>query len=304
MICDVGVFHLEYLRKSLNNGDLKISFSISKAFNGNNSIPKSNVSVSDLYSLLEHRLNCALDVKQLPPIDDWTISQGENNCDIVDTKENLLERFNLLRKTKVPYRKLDDSLADKGTLYLYSGKNRKKSSTVIVIYFKIKEQESKNTDIRSILSLNEGIEDLRIEERNTRRALKKKVAKFKNRYNLFNLLPPMYLRISDKPSSKEYYNIYENDIRQYVSFNKVKAKVRYTYLKESHYNFYVCLNYESKIKANVADILDKDYQFSVITNLIKSCNLDKSITTKHNLYKIIDKSPFFTKITKKQPKEL
>lgn len=301
MVCDVGVFHLEYLRKSLNNGDLIISFSISKAFNGNNSIPKSNVSVSELYSLLESRLNCVLDIKQLPSTDHWTISKVENNCDIVDTIENLLERFNLLIKTKIPYRKLDDSLADEGTLNFYSGKTKGKSSTVITIYFKVKEQQSKNIDIHPLLSLEEGIEDLRIEEKNTRRALKRKLAKFKSRYNL---LSPMYFRISNKLSSKGYCSIYENDMSQYIPFGEINVKIEHKRLKEPCYSFYRCLNYEPNIKANAADILDKNYQFSVIRDLIKSCNLDKIITTKDELYKVIDRSHFFTKKTKHTAKRV
>ncbi|WP_297430623.1 hypothetical protein [Clostridium sp.] len=301
MVCDTGVFHLEYLRISLSNGDLIISFSIAKAFNGNNSIPKSNISDSDLYSLLESRLNYVLDMKQLPSMDTWITSYDEKNCDIVDTKENLIERFKLLRKTKVPYKKLDDSSADEGTLYFYSGKTRNKSSSVLIIYFKVKEQHDKNIDISQLLSLDDSMEDLRIEQKDNRRSIKRKLAKYNNKKNkLFG----MYHKTTTlKPLDKQYYkyyNIFQTDINQCIPFNKINLNALGKCLKPPPSGLFEYLNHglKIKIKANIADTLDPNYQFSIIRDFIKSCNLDKKITTKDKLYGIIDKSPLFSKTTK------
>lgn len=217
MTCDAGVVRVEYLRYSSTKGDMLVSLSVADLYHGNNSLPKSIIDKSEFIQRLLGELRCVMDINELPPTDIWSISKDETNIDLIDTTKNLKVRFNLLRKIKLPYRKGDFGLADDGTFYYYSGKNRKKSGAQVIVYFKVREQEHKHIDIRSLLNISDNQECLRIEIKDKKSSLKRKVAKVNAHNNAGNSAASSL----DTVISKEYQIFVISDFISKCGFNKI-----------------------------------------------------------------------------------
>lgn len=315
-ICNIGVFNVQYLRYSSTNGDLLLSFSVAKLYNGNNSIPKGNISTTDLVKRIGNELSDVLYIDKLPPPNTWKVSKDESNIDIIDSNENLKQRFELLKRIKIPYRRIDCSLAHDGTLYFHSGKDRGKSSAGIIVYYKGKEQQCRGNDIYELLGLDYGNEDLRIEVKYRAHSLKRKATKIGKiqllrdaGYPICNLYKDLgvynrniesNIRLnttlenhSYKPIFNETYSVIYIDINRYISLSNY-------YLD---WQCYVKCNIDYKVNS-LNTVMSKKYQFTVINDFIVQCGFDKRITTKDKLYKIIDNSSLFTKTRRKAAKRV
>lgn len=316
MVYNTSIFNVNYLRYSKTYGDLCISFSVAKLYNGNNSICKGIISPTDLVKCIKEGLSDVLDMDKLPLPDEWKITMDESNIDMLDTVENLKQRFELLKKIKIPYRRLDSHLADKGTLYFHSGKCMEKSSAKVVIYFKGKEQIYRGNDIHSLMNLNEGSEILRIETKDKRYSLKKKVAKVRTiqeskerAYILYNLYRDLSLyNMSDEYEIK--INVLLGHPHCNIIFKEIHSMNCVIFSSDSPI-FNSCIDKQFYIKyntycnSNIIDtVMSKEYQLTVINDFIKQCGFDKVITTKDKLYKIIERSNIFTKTKKKTAKRV
>lgn len=232
--------HLEYLQYSQTNGDLRISFSVSRLFNGNNIIPVTLIKKEDFNKLLYSKLNEIIDITKLPPICKWIVSSEETFIDIIMDKNQIDQLFKVLHKIdKMPYLKRNIRFQNDGTLYF---ENKR---TSIKVYYKILEQQQKNKD-----------------------------------FDVFNFL-----------------NIKDNEDLLRFEVRNNRSKIKYEFKKNK-------LNCNNNVVGNIYDVLDIRYQFIEIYKFIKIAHLDKKITTKQNLYKIIDNSSIFTKNTKKTAKRV
>lgn len=313
MKCDINGFHIEYLRYSPTKGDLLISYNISILYNGNNSIPKSNVCAIDLTKCINQSLKEVLYTSRLPHYNNWKISKDETNIDIIDTTINIKERFELLKKVKVPHRNLDYSFANDGTLYFHSGRDRNKSSGVIIIYFKGKEQRSRNKS--SYNPYGYGNEGLRIEIKNKRYVLKANISKVRRlnklKNNLFNRFSTYNLKFSYRSElylnsemiyfTEANYNLFNKYVGIFPQYERYNFKCNGVKDIQSCRGMYIKDNSND---SNLDIVIGKDYQRIVISDFIIKCGLDKLITAKKKLYEIIDKSNIFSKTMKKTAKRI
>ncbi|EKQ57250.1 MULTISPECIES: hypothetical protein [unclassified Clostridium] len=318
MICNLGIFNVSYLRYSNTYGDMYISFSIAKLYNGNNSTPKSNIFTADLIKRIYNGIDSIVYVDSLPSSETMKITKDETNIDIIDTIENIEARFKLFKKIKIPHRRLDCKLGNDGTLYFYSGKDKNKSSAVIIIYFKGREQQHRNNSIYRLLNIDEGKEDLRIEFKNMRYSLNKKVERVRNLIRMREIAYPMI--------NANCYKSLDFDIKTSIDMNMCVIPATtitpdfksvfcnrrfYIDINITSFQMYNCNNLSIYIqyskfnnKSNVEILMSKEYQYNLINHFINQCCLNKRITTKDKLYKIIDESELFTRTKKKAAKRV
>lgn len=182
MSTDSGCIHVEYLRSSPVKGDLLLTVSVAEIYNGNNSIPISNIDITDLIHRIIQEIRFVLDVSQLPPSRTWRISRDETNLDLIDTVENNKIRFDIFMKSKLPYMKIDLTLAGNGTVYFYTGKTRKRAGMQVCIYSKRLQQDFKNNNLREMLGLTQEQDVMRCEVKMKRQPLKNRVQKTNKSY--------------------------------------------------------------------------------------------------------------------------
>lgn len=314
-ICNIGIFNVSYLRYSSTMGDLFISFSVAKLYNGNNSIAKSNISSTDVIKRIFNELDCILYTDMLPPPDGWKVSKDETNIDIIDTIENLKCRFELLKKVDIPHRKLDCKLADKGTLYFHSGKDKRKSSAVIIIYFKVQEQKIRGIDLHHLMHFGYECEIMRIEVKYKRDALNRRVKKVNKLTKSDCETTLKYISGIGLNAIKKfkYDNVDVRYIKKIINTSSIEnldviykgvILTSYSDLMISHLpkvSYYIKCN-DNKTTFNT--VMSKEYQCDVIIDFIVRCGFDKRITTKDGLYKVIDKSDVFSKTRKKTAKRV
>jgi hypothetical protein len=322
MICNIDIFNINYSRYSSTQGDIFLSFSVATLYNGNNSIPKGNISNIDLVKRIGEALSNVLYMDKLPPSNTWKVTKDECNIDVIDSIENIHQRFALLKKMKIPYRKIDCSLADKGTIYFHSGKDRKKCSSTIVIYDKVKEQKHRGNDIHRLLDLDDGLEVLRIEVVDKRYTLNKKVKKvvkmqmLRERscissslykklqvYNascLYNRMIEANKYIITTITSNKYDSFFKKEYSEiFIDFNEYVPQLDYIIPLQDNIKNTIDFNVNS-----LNTVMSKQYQFTVINDFIVQCGFDKIITTKEKLYKIIDNNSLFTKAKRKTAKRV
>lgn len=311
-VCNIGVFNVNYLRYSSVQGDLLLSFSVAKFYNGNNSISKGNISTSDLTKRISNALSYVLCMDKLPPANTWRVIKDESNIDIIDSIENIQQRFDLIKKIKIPYRSIDYSLSEDGTIYFHSGKDRKKCSAAIIIYDKGKEQQFRGNDIHRFMEIDDDQEGLRIEVVGKGYSLKRKVKKAnmaKDRSELYPIIN-IYRDLGtynwnavynmDRSTTGEHDDNHNIIFKEMISIIYIKPK-RY----EPQLNYY--LGWQAYIKCNMSNlstVMSKHYQSTVINDFIVQCGFDKIITTKDKLYKIIENSSIFTKTKRKTAKKV
>jgi hypothetical protein len=177
MSCNIGVFNVKFSKYLSTRGDLFISFSVAKLYHGNNSIAKGNISVTDLIQRIKRELSGVLHTEILPPTSEWIVTKDESNIDIIDSVENIQLRMEVLKKIRIPRRRLDSSFDTEGSLYFHSGKDRKKGSAVVTIYDKCKEQRDRGIDIHDLMGLAHGMGILRIESKGKGYTVKKIASK-------------------------------------------------------------------------------------------------------------------------------
>lgn len=179
-----GLVDLQFMQYSKYYGDLKISVNIPMMYHGNATTPKSDTPSKELESIIFKEIKEVCNTLLLPEIGSWSVTKDETNVDIIGKKEDIDALFEVLIKTKVPRYKRDDSYADCGTIYFYTGSNRENSHSVICIYYKSDELEKKNeifNDGGYVLQPDESC--LRLEIRNRKGPLKTACKKAQKRFN-------------------------------------------------------------------------------------------------------------------------
>lgn len=176
----VGVFDVDFLKYSQENGDLFFSCSVSELYFMHNYIPKSCVISEEFAELSLDFLSEVLDETLLPHFTAWHVSSIEVNIDIIDTQSNNDERLKYTFKHKAPYKKPDTEFAAQGSVY-QRGKAWKRSKTQYIVYDKAKEQsDRKGIDLRQNLGLSESEGCLRLESKLSSGPLKRIMKKCRN----------------------------------------------------------------------------------------------------------------------------
>lgn len=235
-----GIFDVDFLKYSEDNGDLFLSFSVSSLYFYKNYLPKSCVISEDFAELTLKCVAEVLDETLLPHFSHWHVSYIEINVDILDAQSKNDGRLLYISKQKAPYKKASIEFADRGTVY-QNGKGGNRSKAKYISYDKIKEQADRyGIDLRDELGLTQSEGLLRIESKLSGDPLKRLMKKVRNAIDDGNSLCDLD-----------------------VVFHEL-------------------------------------FQISVMTKAISDLNLDKIITTRKNLMKIIKSTKTLSDYTKKQ----
>lgn len=175
MRCKAGCIDVECLKYSPNYGDMLFSLSISEIYFFSNAVPKSVIDANDLANKILSELKHILDTSQLPSWDTWKVTRDETNLDIIDSQENIERRMEILSKSQMPYRRVDNEFFKDGSVY-FRGRTGKKSASQFIAYDKIKENfDRKGDDLREVLGLTSRQGCLRLELKTCKDPLKRNV---------------------------------------------------------------------------------------------------------------------------------
>lgn len=235
MSSKAGSIDVEYLKYAQDYGDLLISFSVSELYFYNNAIPKSVIDVDDLVNRIKMELRLVMDVTQLPSIALFSVSRDESTVDVIDSSDNIKRRIDILGKSVLPYKNVDNSFKEEGNIY-FRGRTGKRSGGQFIAYDKVKEQASKGIDLKELLGLTPRQGILRLEMKESKNPLKRHVK--------------LVREVTGIP-------------------------------KESN-------------ESNLCLVMSKEYQVTVLMEVITKLNLDKFITTRTKLISVVKGSKLFT----------
>lgn len=308
---NVGYYHIELLVCRSKVGLIKMSFSTSKVFNGNNAIAKAILTEKMLFERVQSDLHKYINFKLLKPIDKWVVSSDETYIDIVGPKVIIDELFENISKTIVNRKKLDCSYREDGTLYFHSGKSWKRASSIIKVYYKLKELSDKKRleELKEVLgSIQEGYTVLRIEViRNRGKTIRelfktemayegyeqsRLVERYDKSYGFNNSnLKPLQLIIN---------NARDNNV--VVSKYKIDNNLLSRSCSEDTINIYKYVS--GKSMSRVAGTIGISYQYKAIVDVFKELGIDKRKVTRMDLVNEINASSLFGKASKKTAIEI
>jgi hypothetical protein len=178
---------------------------------------------------------------------------------------------------------------DDGTIYFFSGKSYKDSGVVIIIYDKMKEIRDKNKSSKKndILQYTTNQEVVRFEIKCDRDKIKYELEKYNNviKKNFINILGKKDVDIKKfnlkdclyETKIKDFYQEVIYDIRERIFKCNINNDVESRLFKESTVLINSCLD----------DLICIEFQKHMLSLIIKAGNLDKVITTRSNLFRII-----------------
>ena len=119
--------YIKYYNFSVFSGRLLISINMDKLIKETVNGLMTNIDINNIKDYLEDRVGDILDFNKISDVNSWGVTREETYIDIVVPEDVAEALYDVLLKTKSNRKKTDDEYADKGTIYYYSGTDRKKS---------------------------------------------------------------------------------------------------------------------------------------------------------------------------------
>lgn len=275
---------VEYLRSSQEYGMVRLSFNIPYLLTEDNMASVAFVDFVKIYYLLRLELLDIINLDELSNFTLWKVSEIEVNIDLPGTNEDIDRYLDVISKIKVKRKNTDYEYQQKGTLYLHSGNDNKSAGVRIIAYKKFKEridtgylQDVLDFKTKNFNDCNANIELLRIEKQSSRRILNYEFSKYIS-------------KAKDTPftslCSSKHRTFLEHNLKQMYSFSN-EITSRKLQLKTLETNFKKNVDIVLYNKVKVIDVLTIPYYISVVKGFITQFNLDKTITTRDKLFKII-----------------
>ena len=139
--------YIKYYNFSVFGGRLLISVNMDKLIKETTSCLNTNININNIKNYLEERVGDILDFNKISDVNSWGVTREETYMDIVVPENIAKALYDVLLKTKSNRKKIDDQYANKGTIYYYSGSDRRKSKCLYKVYNKKTESKYRNKKI-------------------------------------------------------------------------------------------------------------------------------------------------------------
>lgn len=265
-------YDIEYMgcyivyRPHYNKGYISVSFNLPDLLTGNNVNPIVCFNQQIIWEQLYQKLDPVLCLSVFPHIRFWRVSKVEFNFDIKDNSKATLSLYNALTKLTLHGFRRFDKYKDKGTIYFFNTRESKlKSTTVIKLYIKSKEQRDKGQPLPDV----KPYEDILRVEITFRRpkVLKQFLYSNVNRAEYDAQRTQVFtasIKEINPYASNEYYATRE-DVKKYGLFQIVNTEYGVTF----------------------DELFTTDVRNILIDRVIEILDLDKIIVTKNRMYQEI-----------------
>lgn len=122
---------------------LKISFNRGKLYHGDNIASIWACNLQELHQRLNALLDGCIDLNENGQIRYWHVYKYECFADFIIPEQNLNAWFEVISKCSLPYKKIDLTYFNRGTIYFHSGKSSQVSQSNVKIYDKLKERRDR-----------------------------------------------------------------------------------------------------------------------------------------------------------------
>ncbi|MGL5244938.1 MAG: phage/plasmid replication domain-containing protein [Sarcina sp.] len=318
-----------YLKYSLIPGSdeygyLTIDVSISKLINGDNAIPTTQTSVDEIEERFSSDLGHVLNFNNIPSIKEWTVSRDETYIDIIASKEIVESIYHIIECASIAYRNVDITYKENGSIYIHSGKDRKKANWTLILYDKGTECASRGNDVANLKNLKEGQVCLRLEIKTKRKMLRNIVQEYieSKETPIINSSPTSFKPTKidyDLLNSQVFFSSLETPKKivtnclkyESLKYPKVKLLRNIEYNCEAFFNMVEglssfvnkSLSSSTHAKPTLSNILSSKFQSTLIKKILKNLHLfdrDIKILTKIQLLNFIKNSNIFKTKTMKQ----
>lgn len=303
-------YYIKYFNDNRFAGRLIISCNINKMLQRNHiNKVKNDIDLYRIKDILENELEDIIDFSSLTDIKEWGISREETFIDVLMPTYISDALFKVLIRTKCSRKKIDTRYSDNGTIYYYSGEERKNSKCLYKIYDKGLESASRGKPI----NIQSGMSIIRFESKSGRSKIRRIIKSIREKlinqvnnsdkiFSLINTLRYCY--------SREDLNLFIN--------NDHMTQLNILCIVELPVIRYNCYDFRAKYKLNHIDSVyiknlsknatfndtcDNRYEKKSLIDFVKDIGMDKEKLTRSDLFKRIN-DIFETPKTRKTAKEV
>lgn len=266
-VTDINGIHIKY-QPYRNKGELRIKFNIPKLMAGTNICSIYVCNIHKLFKKLCLATSSLINLSAAPHLRFWQVSEFECNADIIMSIAEIEALYSVLRKTASTNKYKLVKHYDTGgkTLYFVPKKAKLESSDIVIkIYLKLPEMKEHDKEFN--------LQDIYDSK------------------GIINLKPGgAVLRIE--------VTIYRDLINQYFKLEVF----RNNYFKGSCMEISK-LGYKMKV-GTFEQVFNYEYQSRILKDILSEFNLDKIITTKDELYKLINSMDFLSDERKREGRKV
>ena len=284
--------YIKYYNFSVFSGRLLISINMDKLIKETVNGLMTNIDINNIKDYLEDRVGDILDFNKISDVNSWGVTREETYIDIVVPEDVAEALYDVLLKTKSNRKKTDDEYADKGTIYYYSGTDRKKSKCLYKVYNKKKESKYRNKKVDC--PVNNTV--LRFEAKNGRTKIVRVVRNIrKDIINKSVRADNLFINICSDFSNYKCFKF--NSGNEYI-LNGAPCILYYgVNLWNTYGNEYNVYNKEPSYSvllrnlspyATLSDTCDIRYKQKLLIDFMKDMQMDKEKVTRKELMKKMD----------------
>lgn len=245
-----------------HKGKLSMKFNVPKLITGDNISSVFCCNIQRLFEILQDNLSSIINLKEAPHLRFWKVSKFENNINIIRNKDIIISLYSFLSKIDKTNNFYIHRIYENKGTIYFGNGKDLNSSTILVKFYFKLRQIEQTTPTINIMDYYES--------------------------NIINLSPCediLRLEILTKR-------------------DKITKLFNPTILYSSNPEYYE-KNKTKTIDKNIGafeDIMNYDFQIIMLNNIIKEFNINKIITTKSNLFRVINNSKDLSLSEKKTAK--